>query len=67
MKNESLIVKILKIIGIIFLIEIVVVVLCALFITDKEKWFSPGFLIAVFIIILTVGLPFRILRWLRRK
>jgi hypothetical protein len=66
MKNESIIWKILKIIGIIFLIEIIVVVLCALFVTDKDKWLSPGFLIAFFLVILAVGLPFRIIRWLRK-
>ena len=47
-------------------IEIVVVVACALFVTDREKWLSPGFLIAVFIIILAVGLPFRIIRRLKK-
>ena len=57
---------ILKIIGIVFLIEIIVVVACALFVTDREKLLTPGFLIAVFIIILAVGLPFRIIRRLKK-
>lgn len=60
-------VKILKIIGIVFIIEIVVVLLCALFVTDRDKWFTPGFLIATFVVILAVGLPFRIIRWMKKQ
>ena len=62
-----MLINILKIIGIIFLIEVVVVLLCALFVTDSDKWFTPGFLIATFIIILAVGLPFRIIRWTKKQ
>lgn len=59
--------KALIFIGIIFLIEIVIVLLAALFVTDREKWFTPGFLIGVFIIILAVGLPFRLYSFFKRN
>ena len=59
--------KVLLIILIVFVIQIVVTFLLAMFVTDKEKWFTPGFFIAVFIIILATGIPFRILRWFRSR